>query len=348
MAAIVDGIVASPPVVCLALAYGIVYGLLGIMDLTVGVRFAAAGLAGWLLVAQLGIATNPASCPWLWLAVAAASASLGAVLWILLAPLRRGADLWMLVGSFGLACAVEAGLQGGFGAGPQVFRHYPVEVGLPILGTSATPLQILSVAYTAVAVGAVALLVERSPFGHRLRALAADREIARSVFGLRPARLEWAAVLLASSIVGPAGFLYAVGQGVSPTSGARLALLGFVAAILAGRYRPLAAAGMALVLTVASSVAVRWSVANVLLAVVGLAVALHLGRVGIRSRYGPHWGLIAGCAAALVAAAEVAGVTPAIAHLPSAYQPLLPWLLAAVALLWRPQGVLAEPTGRVA
>jgi branched-chain amino acid transport system permease protein len=344
MAAIVDGILASPPVVCFALAYGIIYGLLGIMDLTLAVRFSTGGLLAWAFSHALGEANPPSLSGELWLVALGGAMVVGQGSWWALCRLRSSDGLAMLVGSFGFLQIFEVALQVIFGTSPHVFRGHPVQQGTPILGSTATQLDFLAVGYALASILAVAWILHRTKFGHRLQVVAAGADLARTVFNLQPTRLEWHAVCLASAVLGPAGFLHAVGHGATSSSGARFGLLGFVAAIVAGRSRPLGAVFVAFALSVASSVAVRWPWTAQLIALCGCALGLGLGQVERRSVR------LLGAVTVLLTLGAAAWLGDAFpgAALPRAWQPLVPWFIAALALLWRPLGVLRRAAEREA
>ena len=357
IAALVDGAFASRPVVCLALAYGIAYGLLGYMDLTVWVRMTVAGYAGWLTVEQLHVATHPAFAPQLWLAAIVGSVVCGALAWALLAPLQRGSELALLIGSLGLSYAASGALQGLFGTAPRVFTTYPVESGIPILGTTATPLQLCAAAYAAAATLVVALILHATRFGTKLEVIATNPEVAQTVFGLRKGRLAWAAMTLVSVIVAPAGLLLAIGGGVTPLTGFQQGLLAFVATITAGRRRPLAAPLVALLFVCVGSAAIRWTAFDLSLVATCAATAAVVYLVLIRKLPMYRWRkafALALAAATLPVAAVLAAAFGAPAQgglwgaqLPAAFQPIVPYAVAVAALLWRPRGVLALRSERV-
>jgi branched-subunit amino acid ABC-type transport system permease component len=135
-----------------------------------------------------------------------------------------------------------------------------------------------------------------------------------------------------------------VGHGVAPASGSHVALLGLVAALVAGRNRPIGAAIVGLVFSVAASLAVRWPLVDLTIAVAVGGGLLLLSRrgAGLHSptRSGPRVALVVCAALALLLGIASVFATPA--YLPSGYRPLVPWLIVICSLLWRPDGVFAE------
>jgi branched-subunit amino acid ABC-type transport system permease component len=352
-ASIVEGLLESSFVVCLALAYGLLYGTLRVMDLTVATRAAAAGYGGWWLASLLAHTGNPTLNPLVWLAAIGAALVVTFVLWALLAPLTKSAPLVMLVGSLGLSILLQATYQFLFGAAPRVFGAYPVERGIPFLGTSATRLQLISAIYAILALTVVAGIFHLTTFGKRLRTMAQDPEVAQAVFGIDVQRLAWLTVLLASALAAPAALLYCIGHGVSPFSGVQQGLLAFVASIVAGRERPLGSGFVALVLVVATTLAVKTGIVEL------IAFSLLVRSAGyVVWRYGLHVpplvrvtflaGAVLLAARVVTALFEAAGLSQISGvRVPSEFQPLVPYALVAAALLWRPRGVLFTAEERV-
>jgi branched-subunit amino acid ABC-type transport system permease component len=351
VATVFDALMTSSPVVCLALAYGIIYGVLGLMDLTLSTRFAAAAYAGWWLANRLYPQTNPTLNPALWIAAMASALMLTIGTWALLVPLTRRSPLVLLVGSLGILSLTQAGFQGAFGTAPRVFTGYPAETGIPLLGTAATRLQLLSAGYTLFAVVATAFILHKTRFGDRLRTVAEDPEVARGVFGLDVERLTWQAVLFAGLLVAPAGLLHGIGSGVAPGTGSQFGLLAFVATIVAGRRRPLAAAIVALALALVGTLSTRWTFveATVCLVVAGgvvftvrkLCPPLPFGLQTVAAGLA----LILAVAISDLSVASVSENLPvkiSTLQIPSAYQPLIPYLVIVAALLWRPHGIFAD------
>lgn len=249
--------VAGTLVAALGLACGLVYGVLGVMDLTLGVRVTVGAYAGWWVCNTLGPEVYPLNMPLAWLLAAAAGAGAGACAWVLLRPLASAGPLVALVGSLGLQEAAQAALLIGFGSSPRVFSGYPSEEGIEILGTTATPLDLAALAVTSAAILLVAVGLRRTRVGTMLIATGHDPAYAQAGLGLPVRQLEWAVMLGTGAMLGVAGFLYGVGRGVAPETGSREALLAFVATVSAGKRRPVLSAVTATALTGAGMLAIR-------------------------------------------------------------------------------------------
>jgi branched-subunit amino acid ABC-type transport system permease component len=341
LSALLDGAFLAPPYVVLALAYGLVYGMMGMMDLSVAARFTAAAYGGFF--AQEILAWHPGVDPAVWLVATCASVVVGGVFFWLLMPLLRQPVLTMLVGSLGLSYALQSVYQGALGATPRVYAHYPVEAGIEFLGTDATPLQLGAAVYAAVACLVTALLLRHGDWRRRVLAVAGDHEIAAAVFAVPRSRVAMEVTVLASILVAPAGVLYAASHGVSPTTGVDMGLLAFVAAIVVGRGRPLGAAVMALLLIVLRSVAIRWPLPNLL--VIGVAW------VTVVASLPGRWSTVTG-ALRLAAVMSCGALALALSRrlpdwaryvvIPGSFQDVVPYTVVGLLLVLRPDGVLAS------
>ncbi len=353
--AFIDGLITSPLLVCLALAYGLVYGLLGVMDLTLGARVAMAGYGALMVAELLGVRSHPLGSVALWLGSLAGALLLATISWWLLAPLRKVESLAMLVGSLGLSYALVAAFQAVFGPTAQAFTSYPVEAGVKFLGTSATPLQLVSVLTMAVTFSALAWLLTRTRLGMAIEAVAADPELARTVFNIDRKRIEWVVVLGSSAVIAPVGFLYAVGHGVEPSTGSSQALLAFVCTIATGKFRPLWAGWTALGLGVFGSLVVGCNVAQAILLVGSSAVYFGLLSFSRPQLLAPSTAIRLGIAVVLgLFTAEwlyglfhPAPTSPLVVHrLPSAFKWFAQFALLTALLIWRSEGLLARTLGR--
>jgi len=84
---VVDSLLMAPPYVCLAMAFGLSYGMLGVMDLTIAVRFAAAAYGGWIGSMLFGL--YPALDPAALFGALGGAMIVSVAAWSLLAPLAR-------------------------------------------------------------------------------------------------------------------------------------------------------------------------------------------------------------------------------------------------------------------
>lgn len=249
--------VAGTLVGTLGLACGLVYGVLGVMDLTLGLRVAIGAYAGWWVANVLAPEAYPLYLPAAWLAAGVAGALSGIFAWWMLRPLAAASPLVALVGSLGLQAAGQAALLFSFGSASQVFSGYPAEEGIEIAGTTATPLDLVFLVFATSVVVSAAVGLRSTRIGSMLVATGVDPAYARAGLGIPVRRLEWGVMAGTGFVLGVAGFLYGVSRGVSPETGSSEALLAFVATVVAGRRHPILSSLAAVALTAAGMAAVR-------------------------------------------------------------------------------------------
>jgi len=137
------------------------------------------------------------------------------------------------VATIALAAIIEQGLTVTMGAAP---RTVPALAGSGVIefagiALGRQPLAIVVVG--AVLVAAVWLLLERTQTGRRMRAVAADRYMARAV-GIPVGRYVTLSLALAGALAGIAGFLLGHQFLVSPTQGGGFMLKAYIAVALGG------------------------------------------------------------------------------------------------------------------
>ncbi len=347
MEALIDGLMIAPPYICLALAYGLVYGMLGVMDLTITTRFTAAAYGGWCGSKILGM--YPAYDPAALCGGILVAAVLSTACWWLLTPLIRQNSLSTLVGSMGLHYFIQAMLQFIFGATPRVYESYPVEGGLTLGPAVATKLQWIGMIYAMGALLVMALLLRSRGWGRRLSAVAADADFAESVLAVSQGRITWSASVVGSLVTAPAAVIYAASHGVTPSTGAEMGLLAFVATIVAGRGHPLGAVGVVILLVIIRSVAIRWTVLE-LTCVTSCAAGLYLlffdRRIAnVRTSLAGVIGVVGGLWLAGVLQPRVSSRMSVV--VPASFQDVVPFGFVIVGLLLKPRGWFASNATRV-
>lgn len=136
-----------------------------------------------------------------------------------------------MIGTFALATTIEAFIRFCQGSRPREF-DLPLEVGVEVLGVRVSPLQI-----RLVVIGAIALVLYlallRTPVGRRIRAVAADAELAEAS-GLRTGRIADLGWFVAAALAALGGIVIGLDSGVDVTIVANLLLPAFAAAIVGG------------------------------------------------------------------------------------------------------------------
>jgi branched-chain amino acid transport system permease protein len=148
-------------------------------------------------------------------------------------PLVRRPPEATFVATLALAAVIEQGLTVTMGTAP---RTVPALAGSGVVELAGfalgrQPLAIIVVG--AVLVMAVWLLLERTQTGRRMRAVAADRYMARAV-GIPVGRYVTLSLALAGALAGIAGFLLGHQFLVSPTQGGGYMLKAYIAVALGG------------------------------------------------------------------------------------------------------------------
>jgi branched-chain amino acid transport system permease protein len=137
------------------------------------------------------------------------------------------------VATIALAAMIEQGLTVTMGAAPRtappLLGAGAVEIGGVALGRQ--PVAIVIVGATLVA--AMWFLLERTQAGRRMRAVSADRHMARAV-GIPVARYVVLSLALAGALAGIAGFLLGHQFLVAPTQGAGHMLKAYIAVAIGG------------------------------------------------------------------------------------------------------------------
>ena len=172
-------------------------------------------------------------------------------------PLVRRPPEATFVATLALAAIIEQGLTVTMGAAP---RTVPALAGSGVveiagLAFGRQPLAIVVVGVVLVA--AVWLLLEHTQTGRRMRAVAADRYMARAV-GIPVGRYVTFSLALAGALAGIAGFLLGHQFLVSPTQGGGFMLKAYIAVALGGWGSVPGAVVGALAIGVFETVASTW------------------------------------------------------------------------------------------
>jgi branched-chain amino acid transport system permease protein len=200
-------------------AVNFAHGDLVVLGGAVAVLLAAwLGLPGFLLLPLVALA----------LAGAGVLAAHVAIL-----PLARRPPEATFVATLALAAMIEQTLTVTMGAAP---RTTPPLLGSGAVTIAGVPLGLQPMAIVivgAVLVSALWFLLERTQVGRRMRAVAADRHMARAV-GIPVRRYVTLSLALAGALAGIAGFLLGHQFLVTPTQGAGHMLKAYIAVALGG------------------------------------------------------------------------------------------------------------------
>ncbi len=148
-------------------------------------------------------------------------------------PLANRPPEATFVATIALAAIVEHGLTVLMGAAPRTAPPLAGSGALDLLGVPVGRQPLAIVIVGGVLVVAVWFLLERTQTGRRMRAVAADRYMARAV-GIPVARYVTLSLALAGALAGIAGLLLGHQFLVSPTQGAGHMLKAYIAVALGG------------------------------------------------------------------------------------------------------------------
>ncbi len=148
-------------------------------------------------------------------------------------PLARRPAEATFVATLALAAMIEQGLTVTLGAAPRTAPALAGSGAMEIAGVAVgrQPLAIIGVG--GVLVAAVWFLLERTQVGRRMRAVAADRQMARAV-GIPVRIYVTLSLALAGALAGVAGFLLGHQFLITPTQGAGHMLKAYIAVALGG------------------------------------------------------------------------------------------------------------------
>jgi branched-chain amino acid transport system permease protein len=139
----------------------------------------------------------------------------------------------VLVATIALAAIIEQGLTVTLGSAPQSVPAVAGSGTVEIAGLALGRQPLAIVAVGAVLVAAVWFLLERTQTGRRMRAVAADRYMARAV-GIPVGRYVVLSLALSGALAGVAGVLLGHQFLVSPTQGGGHMLKAYIAVALGG------------------------------------------------------------------------------------------------------------------
>ena len=220
-----------------AIGFSLLFGLLNVIHFSHGdVSMVAPFVALGALQALLGALSGPsAMAVALGLAIAATGlVGIGADR-LVIRRFRRSPAMMALVATVALGTVVRELIRAIYpqGSNPKAFPA--IVEGSLSLGTAQLPLQPVLIIVTSVTVVALMYyLLQKTPIGTRIRAVAEDRETAR-LMGIFPERVFAFTFFLASAVGALGALFFASHAGVVRFDfGVQLGLIGFSAAVIGG------------------------------------------------------------------------------------------------------------------
>ncbi len=230
---LVNGVLLGATYALFALGFTLMFGVLRVINLTYGFYFSAGALVALWLARSLG---------WpIWAALPAAAAASGtlavALDWLLLTRLRRvqAPELSSLMVTLGGVLALYSALTAWLG--PDI-RRLPPDIisadAFQIGGIRITSAQLLILAATALLVGGLVLLMQRTRMGLAIRAMA-EKPDAAQLMGIDTGRAAALVSFLSGCLAGAGGVLIGLNfNAIHPYMGEQMMLRGFVVVIVGG------------------------------------------------------------------------------------------------------------------
>jgi branched-chain amino acid transport system permease protein len=229
---LVNGVTLGAVYTLIALAFSLVMGVLSILNIAIGELF--------MLGCYIGFAVIAGQLP---LPVALLAAMLGAaavsivIQKVAYEPLRDAPLTVPLLSTLGFSIILQNVVVNLWGSDPlqlpsELFgsrvNFGPVSIGV---------MQIVIVAVTIVLVGAVAYLVQKTPAGRALRAVAENRDIAR-LLGVSASRITFLAFAISGLLAGAAGVLISLHYAaITPYIGFDIGLKAIAVMVIGGSTR---------------------------------------------------------------------------------------------------------------
>lgn len=237
---IVNGLAVGGIYGLLAVAFSVIYGVLGLVNFAFGEVFMF-GAFGALIASHTRIDvvghTDPLALPW-WLAIPVGIAVGGAVGYaverLAYRRLRNAPMLAMLITAIAVSMLLRAVGQFVFGAAQVGVPSPKLGPAIVVAGAHIQRLDVLIFAVAILGTVAFALVVGRTPIGRAIRATAQDTDAAR-LMGIGVNRVVSVTFLLGSCMAAIAGILYAQRYSfAAATMGFVPGLKALVAAVLGG------------------------------------------------------------------------------------------------------------------
>jgi len=198
---LVNGLTLGAVYTLVALSFSLVMGILGILNLAIAELFMIGGFVGFSLL----VSGYP-------IPVALGAGMLAAGLFAIVIervayrPLRDAPLVTPMLSTLGFSIILQNIATNYWGSDPLQLPGYFLATRFEAGGVQIGAMQLVVLAATIILVGLLALLVRRTKIGRALRAIAENRDVARSL-GVSANQLTMVAFLLSGLLAGAAGVL---------------------------------------------------------------------------------------------------------------------------------------------
>jgi branched-chain amino acid transport system permease protein len=236
---IINGLVLGSMYALVALGYTMVYGIIKLINFAHGEVLMVGALVSWSVVGFLQGVT-PGMLGWIMLllslvAAAVVAAALNfAIEKIAYRPLRNSPKLAPLITAIGMSILLQTLAmiiwKPNYKSFPTLLPNSPFIIG----GAAITPVQVLILLVTALALVALMWLIHRTNLGRAMRATAENPQVA-ALMGVQPDRVISATFIIGALLAALAGVMWAANYGtVQHTMGFLPGLKAFTAAVFGG------------------------------------------------------------------------------------------------------------------
>ncbi len=238
---LVNGLVLGAMYGLIAVAYTMIYGIIGLVNFAFGgiFMFGAFGALIALSEPTTRVGNLLPSLGWSKPAAVVAGILVGTLVGIVVErvayrPLRGKPALTLLVSSLAMLVILQSLGQSLFGAGQAPFPSLVDGRGVRVGGAVVTWMDIAVIVVACVTMAALAFVVERTPLGRAMRATAQDPETAQ-LMGINTNGVVLWVFALGSGLAALSGIMFgSTFRFASPTMGFTPGLKGLVAAVVGG------------------------------------------------------------------------------------------------------------------
>ena len=235
----INGLVLGSMYALVALGYTMVYGIIKLINFAHGEVLMVGALVSWSVVGFLQKAA-PGVPGWIMLLLSFLAAALVAAVLnfaiekIAYRPLRNSPKLAPLITAIGMSILLQTLAmiiwKPNYKAFPTLLPNSPFIIG----GAAITPVQVMILVVTAVALVALMWLIHRTNLGRAMRATAENPQVA-ALMGVQPDRVISATFIIGALLAALAGVMWAANYGtVQHTMGFLPGLKAFTAAVFGG------------------------------------------------------------------------------------------------------------------
>jgi branched-chain amino acid transport system permease protein len=238
---LVNGIVIGSMYGLIAVAYTMIYGIVGLVNFAFGGIFMFGAFGGLVMIASPDAPVSPFLPSFglpIWAGIIGGIV-VGVIVGLIVErisyrPLRGRPILTLLVASLAALIMLQSFGQFVFGADQAPYPEVVSGQSWKLFGAIVTQMDVLVVAVAAITMALFGVLVTRTPFGRAMRATGQDPDTAR-LMGIDVNGVVVAAFALGSALAALSGIMYAAQyQFASATMGFIPGLKGLVAAVLGG------------------------------------------------------------------------------------------------------------------